>query len=74
MNISIEDQLGLINFEVDKEKHIKVEASICKQCIDKPCIRFCPSKRFTLEKEKSNMITKDALNVEAASLPVPKVQ
>jgi len=50
MNISIEDQLGLISFEVDKEKHIKVETSICRQCVDKPCLKFCPSKRFTLEK------------------------
>ena len=72
MNISIEDQLGLISFEVDKEKHIKVETSICRQCIDKPCLRFCPSKRFTLEKEKLCMIMRDALECGCCKFACPK--
>jgi ferredoxin like protein len=50
MNISIEERLGLVSFEVDKEKHIKVDTSICRDCKDKPCLRFCPAKRYTLEK------------------------
>jgi len=50
MNISIEERLGLVSFEVDKEKHIKVNTSICRDCEDKPCLRFCPARRYTLEK------------------------
>jgi ferredoxin like protein len=50
MNISIEERLGLVSFEVDKEKHIKVDTSICRDCIDKPCLKFCPARRYTLEK------------------------
>lgn len=51
MNIPIEERLGLVSFEVDKERHIKVDSSICARCEDKPCLRFCPAKRFVLEAE-----------------------
>ncbi len=50
MNISIEERLGLVSFEVDKETHIKVDTSLCRDCRDKPCLRFCPAKRYTLGK------------------------
>ncbi len=50
MNISIEERLGLVSFEIDKEKHIKIDTKVCSGCEDKPCMRFCPAKRFTLEK------------------------
>lgn len=50
MNISIEERLGLLGFEVDKERHIKVDTKVCSGCKDKPCLRFCPAKRFTIEK------------------------
>ncbi|MFO0794453.1 MAG: hypothetical protein U0586_10370 [Candidatus Brocadiaceae bacterium] len=74
MNISIEDQLGLISFEVDKEKHIKVETSICRQCVDKPCLRSVQQRGLLLKKETLCTIMRDVLNAAAASLPVPKVQ
>jgi ferredoxin like protein len=49
MNIRIEERLGLVSFEIDKEKHINILTEICKTCEDKPCLRFCPSGRYTLE-------------------------
>lgn len=52
MNISIEERLGLVSFEIDSEKHIKVDASRCSECDEKTCLYFCPTKRFTLENGK----------------------
>ncbi|HIH45136.1 MAG TPA: ferredoxin family protein [Candidatus Methanoperedenaceae archaeon] len=52
MNIRIEERLGLVSIEVDKERHIKVETSICGECDEKSCLHFCPAHRFTLEEGK----------------------
>lgn len=49
MNISIEERLGLVSFEVDKERHIKVDTSLCGECDKKACLYFCPANRFTIE-------------------------
>ena len=56
MNISIEERLGLVSFDVDKERHIKVDTSLCSECDEKTCLYFCPSKRFVLENGKIKLI------------------
>lgn len=72
MNISIEARLGLVSFEIDKEKHIKVAASICKDCRDKPCLRFCPARRFTLEKEEIIHDSEGCLECGSCKFACPK--
>ena len=52
MNISIEERLGLVSFEIDNEKHIKVDTSRCSECNEKTFLYFCPTKRFTNENGK----------------------
>lgn len=49
---NIDEKLGLISFEANKEKHIKIDGGKCAKCGEKPCLRFCPAKRFTLEDGK----------------------
>ena len=51
INMSIDERLGLVAFEIDTEKHIKVNTRVCETCPNKPCVRFCPAARYTLGKE-----------------------
>ncbi|HID27512.1 MAG TPA: ferredoxin family protein [Methanosarcinales archaeon] len=46
--LSLENRLGLVIFEIDREKHIKVNLEECKKCKEKPCLYFCPARRYTL--------------------------
>lgn len=49
---NIDEKLGLVKFELSGEKHINIDEAICAKCAEKPCLRFCPAKRFILENGK----------------------
>jgi len=45
-------RLGLNKNEVGNESHIEVNTNICKNCVDKPCIKVCPAGTYEADKEK----------------------
>jgi len=48
MKSNIEDKLGTLRYNIDKESHILVNFEICKNCKPKPCILGCPAQCFEL--------------------------
>lgn len=46
--VNIEEKLSQVRYNVDKEPHIKVDASICKKCPHHACTFICPAGCYTL--------------------------
>jgi ferredoxin like protein len=45
----IEDKLRQTRFSVDEAPHIRVNAEVCRDCDDKPCLYVCPVQNYTLK-------------------------
>jgi ferredoxin like protein len=41
-------KLGLDVFKVDKEPHITIDKTKCKDCRDQPCLTVCPANLYSL--------------------------
>jgi len=50
VDMSVEESLLLLKFNVDKEAHIKLDEKKCEACKLKPCLYVCPVQNFKLEK------------------------
>lgn len=44
--MSIEDKLAVNKYDIDRDAHIKVNASICQTCQSHPCVFVCPASCF----------------------------
>ena len=49
--LSIQTKLGLNTYKVDKKAHIVVDQEVCSTCTEKWCLRVCPGKLYSLEKD-----------------------
>lgn len=49
--VTIEERLSLVRYNVDKEAHIKVETTICRDCPHHVCTLVCPAGCYTLSEE-----------------------
>lgn len=47
--LSVEDRLALDSFEHDEEPFITVETTLCKSCVEKPCLYVCPAQVYQWE-------------------------
>jgi ferredoxin like protein len=47
--VAIEDKLSRVRFNVDSEPHIRIDAQICENCAEKPCLYVCPVQNYSLE-------------------------
>ena len=46
---SLEDKLYLTQFSADKESHLKVDQTKCKECETKICTTICPVENYKEE-------------------------
>lgn len=46
---TVEERLALLRYVVDREPHIRVDATCCAGCPDQPCLLCCPASCFTYE-------------------------
>ena len=51
-SLSVEDKLGLFDFDWDENQFITVDHDLCVKCNDKPCLYVCPSKVYQLNDDK----------------------
>jgi len=52
--MSVEENLLLLKFNIDKDPHIRVDKNKCDRCELKPCLYVCPVQNFKLEKGELN--------------------
>ena len=48
--VNVKGKLGLDTIKVDEEKHISVDQAVCQGCTQKPCLRVCPARVYSLGK------------------------
>ncbi|PKW18802.1 ferredoxin family protein [Saccharopolyspora spinosa] len=44
--VSFDDRMGTVDFQVGDRPHITVDAEICRSCTTKECVHACPAKLF----------------------------
>ena len=44
-----EDKIQQTRFVVDPIDHIEVDAEVCRNCVEKPCLYVCPVGNYNLE-------------------------
>jgi len=44
-SVNIDEKISSVKFFVDEEyPHLRIiDQNVCKQCVDKPCLSFCPA-------------------------------
>ena len=45
---TLEEKLSTVRFKVDREPHITVDSTVCKDCILRACLTVCPASLFEL--------------------------
>lgn len=51
--MSINDKLLMTRFVVDSgNPHIKIDTSLCSDCLEKPCLSICPVQCYQKEREQ----------------------
>jgi ferredoxin like protein len=61
MTSKMEEKLGTLHYNIDKEAHIKVNFEICKDCENKACVRGCPAQCFTLVQDEVKFQYEDCI-------------
>lgn len=51
-HLSIEERLGLNNYQVDDQPHIIVKQELCATCDWRACVYVCPAECYRLEDGK----------------------
>jgi len=49
--MDLEEKLSRVRFRVDQTPHIKIERSLCRACLNRPCLYVCPVKNYVLDGE-----------------------
>ena len=47
-----ESRLSTVNYQIDRERHITLNADLCEQCAEKWCTFVCPAECFSLVEGK----------------------
>jgi ferredoxin like protein len=50
--MTIESRLSLVLFQVDRQRHIKLNSEVCEHCDRKWCLTVCPAECFLLVDNK----------------------
>jgi ferredoxin like protein len=72
MTQRLEDKLGTLRYNFDKEPHIFVNSEICKTCKLKPCILACPAGCFKTEDGKLIFQYEDCIECGTCKKVCPK--
>ncbi|WP_370950479.1 ferredoxin family protein [Amycolatopsis sp. cg5] len=44
--ISFEDRMSTVDFQVSRRAHIEVDSEICNSCTTRECVHACPANLF----------------------------
>jgi len=65
--MDMKSKLAINAFKNDKESHIKINQTICKQCKERFCLYICPGHLYTLNEETSEVQVEFAGCLECGS-------
>ena len=73
MKNKVEDKLFLDRFRVDEEPHLRIrDGSVCRdQCIDQPCLYFCPANVYKMEKDHISVTYEGCLECGSCRIGCP---
>ncbi len=69
--MKLEEKLGLLRFNIDKEPHIIVKLEECEKCQSKPCISGCPAGCFKIEQNKFTFQYEDCIECGTCKIICP---
>jgi len=75
MKVKVEDKLFLDRFRVDEEAHIRIiDNDVCiKDCLDQPCLYFCPANVYKLEKDRITVAYEGCLECGSCRIGCPRL-
>lgn len=66
--LSVDEQVSLVDIEVDEEPFITVDTEICRSCEAKPCLYVCPAQVYRLEDEELTYNTEGCIELGACGV------
>ncbi len=70
--MKLEERLGLLNYNFDKEPHIIVRTENCQKCDLKACIAGCPAGCFKIENDQLIFNYEDCIECGTCKILCPK--
>lgn len=70
--MKLEEKLGLLRYNIDKEPHILVKLEKCEKCQTKPCIAGCPAGCFKIEMKKLVFNYEDCIECGTCKILCPR--
>ncbi|MFX1341795.1 MAG: ferredoxin family protein [Promethearchaeota archaeon] len=71
MKMQLEERLGLLNYNFDKEPHIIVKTEGCENCDPKPCMAGCPAGCFKMDNGKLIFNYEDCIECGTCKIVCP---
>ncbi len=73
MPMSVEDKLYLDRFNVHEEPHIKIlnQETCRRECMDQPCLSFCPANVYKLEEGRISVAYEGCLECGSCRIGCP---
>ena len=55
MNINLDEIFDYTSFNIDRDTHIVLDESMCKECDQRFCVNACPARCYTWSEEEQKM-------------------
>jgi ferredoxin like protein len=55
MNINLDEIFDYTSFNIDRDPHIVLDESMCKECDQRFCVNACPARCYTWSEEEQKM-------------------
>ncbi len=72
MKKKLEERLGLLKYNFDKEPHIKVNMEKCEHCDPRACVAGCPAGCFKVQEEKLVFTYEDCIECGTCKIICPR--
>jgi ferredoxin like protein len=55
-DLTVDEKLAQVTFDIDQNAHITVEKELCKACTSKPCLIICAAENYKWDEEGDALI------------------
>jgi ferredoxin like protein len=70
MTMKVEEKLTRNAIRNAKESHIRLDQTICRTCLERPCIRLCPGRLYSQNEETGEMVVEYAGCLECGTCKI----